>query len=99
MKKITKATFKAFIKKNAANLHIAQTSRFDGMTDCVENCNGAALKPAQPADIKAPENTLGFAGLWLVGGGRDYFSAYEKNGFKGIEVYNSCGSSIVVIPA
>ncbi len=36
MKKITKATFKSFIKKNEGKLFFQRMSNFDGMTDCVE---------------------------------------------------------------
>lgn len=36
MKKITKTTFKSFLKKNAGNLFIQSVSDFDGMSDCVE---------------------------------------------------------------
>jgi len=36
MKKITKTTFKSFLKKNAGNLFIQFISDFDGMSDCVE---------------------------------------------------------------
>jgi hypothetical protein len=36
MKKMTKTTFKNFIKKNAGNLFIQCAGSFDGMSDCVE---------------------------------------------------------------
>jgi len=36
MKKITKATFKSFVKKNTDKLFIQLCSDFDGMSDCVE---------------------------------------------------------------
>lgn len=36
MKKITKSTFKSFIKKNEGKLYIQTKSDFDGMSDCVE---------------------------------------------------------------
>lgn len=36
MKKITKTTFKSFLKKNAGNLFIQFVSDFDGQSDCVE---------------------------------------------------------------
>lgn len=35
-KKITKSTFKSFIRKNDGKLFIQCVSSFDGMTDCVE---------------------------------------------------------------
>ncbi len=42
--KITKATFKAFIKKNIANLYVLQSSTFDGMTDCLNIQSLSSLK-------------------------------------------------------
>lgn len=36
MKKITKATFKSFIKKNENKMFLQIKSDFDGMSDCVE---------------------------------------------------------------
>lgn len=36
MKKMTKTTFKSFLKKNAGNLFIQSVSDFDGMSDMVE---------------------------------------------------------------
>ena len=96
-KKITKATFKSFIKKNEGKLFTVRKTRFDGMTDSVEN-TGSEISPAVKTESHV-DHTLGLAAVWLVGGGRDYFSHYEKNGFVGIEFYNSCGSGIVAVQA
>lgn len=97
MTKITKATFKKFIRDNNETLHINCKSSFSGMDDCVMQLDGGFRK-AQPTD-NHKEYTLGVdSGLWLVGGGRDYFAAYEDDKFTGIEVYNSCGTSIIAIP-
>lgn len=93
-KKITKATFKSFLKNaQIENLFINVKSSFDGMTDSCEQRNGG-FKPAQKTDSHI-EYTLGFNGIWIVGGGRDYFQVFESNGFKGFEVFNACGSFIV----
>ena len=97
MKKITKATFKSFIKANAANLHINVKRSFDGMIDGCRSYNDG-FEPAT-ATVRHSEHTLGYDSIWLVGGGRDYFDAYEADGFKGIKVYNSCGSFIVGVSA
>lgn len=94
MSKITKATFKSFVKKNRANLLVFEKSRFDGMVDCVMPTENSGFTKAVSADY-AHDNNLGIQGVWLVGGSRDYFTAYEKNGVKGIEVYNCCGSFVV----
>ena len=93
-KKITKATFKAFVNKNRENLFILVKSDFDGMVDGVVECKGTPQK-ARPSDLGHSENTLGINGVWLVGRSRDYFSHYEDEVFRGIKVYNCCGSFIV----
>lgn len=94
MKKVTKATFKSFIKKNEGKLYIKTKSRFDGMTDGIERVNGS-FRQAEASNRDHFKNTLGIDGVWLVGGGRDYFNEVNENGFTGIEVYNCCGSFIV----
>jgi hypothetical protein len=94
-KKITLATFKSFIRKNADALFVNEKSSFDGMVDCVTACEGG-FAPAEALD-KFESHTLGLRGLWLVGGSRDYFKAYEDDKFVGIEVCNCCGRSIVAV--
>ncbi len=44
MKKITKSTFKSFIKKNEGNLYIQTKSDFDGQSDMVEFIPSAQRK-------------------------------------------------------
>lgn len=97
-KKITKATFKSFVRKNAENLMISTESDFDGMQDMVVSCGNRDFRPVTKSE-RSEENTLGIVGLWLVGGGRDYFEAVEKDGFKGIRVWNCCGSSVLAVQA
>lgn len=97
MSKITKATLKSFVKKNAANLHVMMKSRFDGMYDCVMDTGEKAFHPAQRRE-GMEEHTLGISGLWLVGSSGNSFYHYEDDKFVGIEVYNCCGSSIVAVP-
>ena len=93
-KKITRATFKSFIKKNTGKLFVNVKSRFDGMTDGCESVNGG-FSAAIATDDHA-EHTLGISGLWLVGG-RDWFSSYEDDKFTGIEYSNCCGRGIVAV--
>lgn len=97
MSKITKATFKSFLRKNQGNLFIRVGSRFDGMTDCVQEVESPEWSPIEASD-RPCENNLGIAGVWLVHGGRDYFEAVEREGFKGIRVYNCTGSFIIGTP-
>jgi hypothetical protein len=94
MAKITKATFKSFIKKNE-NLHIRTFSEFDGMVDgCVAIDTG--FKPITMSD-RPHTNNLGIQGVWLVGQSRDYFREYNKDGYKGIEVSNCCGNFVIAV--
>ena len=97
MAKITKATFKSFIKKNLGKLFISTRSSFDGMYDCTMPSENKNFTPLTDAD-HVHENNLGYQGIWLVGGARDYFKEYvDANGFVGIDVYNSCGHFIVAV--
>ena len=96
--KITRATFKAFVRRNADNLYIKNLSDFDPMTDCVQQIDGAGFRSVNPSEIDdSKSHTLGISGVWLVGQSRDWFSRYEKDGFRGIEVYNSCGNFVVAV--
>jgi hypothetical protein len=93
MKKITRATFKSFIRKNS-NLFINVKSRFDGMIDGCASVNTSFLRAIREENHL--ENTLGINGLWLVGG-NDRFSHYEDDKFIGIEYYNCCGNGVIAI--
>jgi hypothetical protein len=97
MKKLTLASLKSFVKKNRANLYIRCDSRFDGMVDGLEFNRGAKFNPAMDAD-RVFDNNLGIAGVWVVRGGRDLVSPYEDDKFKGMSVYNCCGSFVVAVP-
>lgn len=97
--KITLSTVKSFVKKNENNLFINLKSSFDGMTDCVEKCNNG-FSPAKKDKTQSISSdyfqaTLGYEGIWLVRGSRDYFQPFENERFLGIEVSNSCGSFII----
>jgi len=97
-KKITLATLKSFVKKNASALHINLKSKFDGMTDGVEQCkDGFSPATQNEWSLSHPSHTLGYLGVWLVGSSRDYLYAYEDEFYTGIKVSNSCGSFIVAI--
>jgi hypothetical protein len=96
MKKITKSTFKSFIKKNRAALLVSRPSSFDGMVDGIVS-NDAGFKPAEEDGFMT--NSLGIKGVWLVNGSRDYFEHYEQGGLVGIRVHNCCGTSIVAVRA
>lgn len=92
--KITRATFKSFIRKAGANLYVKVTSDFDGMVDCVMECDDARFAKAKPTECQT-NYTLGISGLWLS---RDsYFGAYEDSQFTGIQYHNCCGSGVIAI--
>ena len=76
MSKITKATFKSFLRKNEGRLFIKCKSSFDGMTDSVETSRNQAYRPlvklardpARPF-VSQSDNTLCYgigSGIWLV---------------------------------
>jgi len=96
-KKITLATVKSFVKKNLDNLYIRNDSDFDGMQDCVVSCADSSFKRVEIKGSGYSKNTLGIVGAWFVGSSRDYFSEYENESFKGIEVYNSCGCFVLAV--
>lgn len=99
MSKITLATVKSFVRKNGPALHILKKSRFDGMTDGCESTGDREFSPVLKSDLDCDKHTLGIAGAWFVGSSRDYFTPFEKDGFKGFEVYNCCGHFTLAIRA
>jgi len=107
-KKTTLATLKAFIRKNRSNLQIMCKSSFDGMIDGTRYSENPKFRPikvdAEPGSymtfetlMDANKNTLGIAGVWLVGSSRDYIKEYSKDGMFGYEVYNCCGSFVLAL--
>ncbi len=95
MSKITRATFKKFIKNNIDNLYINVFSKIDAMIDGHEHYNEPFTKIVKTDEF--PEARCGIKGCWLVRGSRDYFKEYNKDGFKGIEVLNSCTNFVIAI--
>lgn len=95
MKKITIATVKSFIKMNPDFLFINIKSRFDGMTDGIEDSNGGFQK-ARKLD-RFHNNTLGIAGVWFTPSTRNWCERYEDEFYQGFRVDNCCGCFIVAI--
>jgi len=96
-KRITLATLKAFIRKNAKNLFIMQESHFDGMSDCVEYNREKSFTKVDHTKINLDCNSLGIPGAWVVGGSHNRFTAHDTETHTGIVVYNCCGSFVVAI--
>lgn len=92
--KITLATLKKFIRDNDKNLFIKVLTSFDGMIDMVDDVVDE-FHPITKTEFRT--NDLGIKGLWLVGQSRDYFTPFENETFKGYEIYNCCGSQLLVI--
>ena len=96
MKKITKATYKSFIKNNMDNLFIDVRSSFDGMIDGLNWDKDHGFKKVEVTEDNV-DHTMGIRFSWLVGRGGDRFSAYDDGTFQGIAVVNCCGYFTVAI--
>lgn len=94
-KKITLATVKSFVKKNADKLAINVKSKFDSMTDGCETVKSGFM-PAEKSE-KFIDMTMGIKGAWFVGDSRDYFTPFEDEQRVGISVSNCCGAFILAI--
>ena len=96
MAKATMATVKSFLKKNKGKIFINRTSKFDGMFDLVMPCVGEnftlAVEDGYSIEDALYRRTLGISGAWFVGGSRDSIMPFERNGFRGFQIFNSCGS-------
>lgn len=94
--KITLATLKSFAKRNKGGLFVKETSKFDGMSDMVEQNRDPQWRPTTITDETNYYRT-GIQGIYTVGDSRDYFEIYEDEEYFGIEVYNCCGNSILAV--
>lgn len=94
MKKITKATFKSFLKKNEGKLFIQTKASFDGMSDCVEYIPSKQCRftPLQKATVKDTDYQYALE----QGHSREEIEAYVFSnkytlGYKGIWLVNNSG--------
>lgn len=98
--KITLATLKSFARRNADKIYYKELSRFDGMSDMVENNDNPEWKKSEIIPMNTKNSNYyyrsGILGIYTVGC-RDYFELYEDDTYFGIEVWNSCGSSILAV--
>lgn len=90
--KITKTTLKSFIR-DKQGLYVRHKSRFDGMTDGVEQIPDSRLELVKET-TQCLDKSYGIEGLWVTSD-RNLFKYYNDGQFEGIEIYNCCGSSIV----
>lgn len=96
MSKITRATLKSFVRKNAGKMFIKVKSRFDGMQDGVRDTEDQGFSKCMPAE-GCHEHNLGIQGAWLVLSSNDWYTAYNDGKFTGIEVYNCCGNFTIAV--
>jgi hypothetical protein len=95
-KKITLASFKSFVRKNAGRVMVQVRSRFDSSDDCVRCTQEDTFTEALRSD-RFDAHNLGISGIWLVLGGRDYFTPYSDEQNEGIRVWNCCGSFVLAV--
>lgn len=98
MSKPNIGTVKRFITKKFASgdLYLKVKSKFYGMTDGVEYVKDRGYELAQ-ADTSFHECTLGIQGIWIVSGsGCNLIKEVTEGDLVGYEVYNCCGSFIVL---
>ena len=96
MSRITKTTFKSFLRRNfEQGVYVKVLSHFNGCTDGVEDVRDEFRK------IKAidfEKRNFGVSGISLVGGPRgDYFKSYDRDGWQGIRCDNCCGAFVVAM--
>ena len=95
MKKITKATVKSFIRKNAGKIYVKVESSFSGMTDAIERIeDDFDLAKESTRNV---DHTFGIEGAWFVGHSRDYCRPYEDEKYNGFYIHNACGSFVLAI--
>ena len=106
-KRITRVTFKKFIRDNAEGLHVMRLPGFDGATDFEQSVDRQEFEKIDPAKVNMEaRNDFGIRGVWLVGEGMDFFQWYDgdkdaprRKGFKGIRVSNCCRDFVVAVEA
>ena len=99
-KRITRTTFKKFIRDNEEGLHVMRLSGFDGATDFEQSVDRPEFEKIDPAKVNMEaRNDFGIRGVWLVGDGGDFFQWYDRKGFKGIRVSNCCRDFVVAVEA
>lgn len=92
MKKITKTTFKSFLKKNEENLYIQTKSDFDGMSDCVEyiSSNQRRFVPLKKGTVSERDYQYGAEhGRTREEVEASFFSNKNTLGYSGIWLVNS----------
>lgn len=100
MDRITRTTFKKFLRDHREELYVMRFSGFDGTTDFEQSEPNPEFRKVDPQEVNMEaRNDFGIRGVWLVGGGGDFFQWYGLKGFKGIRVSNCCRDFVVAVEA
>jgi len=68
------------------------------MIDCVDKCHDQSFYKVEKEERERfNDNSLGIKNAYFVGSSRDYFQPYDRDGFKGYEIYNCVGSFILAV--
>ena len=89
--KLTRNHLKRLAKKD--NLYLNLKSSFSGMTDGIEPIN-SGFEPIERVSNNMTDYNLGINGVWSIKG-RDSLEHYDDGIYKGISVFNSCGSFVL----
>lgn len=92
-KRLTRTQLYKFVRENYGKLYMEVTSSFDGMTDCVQSCEGGFHKVRH---TPWSDRQMGI-GAWCVLGGRDYIRPFDNGTMVGYSVSNCCGSFTVAV--
>jgi hypothetical protein len=86
-KRITNATFQAFVRKNAERLYVRTTWQCTSIDDGF-----------RPAEVRVGSDDLEIVGVKLAHH-RNFFLPFNDNGLVGYAVLNCFGRFVVAIPA
>lgn len=91
-KKFTMSSLKSWIRKNVDTLQIRESTRFDGMVDCVMPSEDQSWGKVGSINF-TDKHTLGISCAWFVGESRDYLYPKTVNDkIVSVFVSNCCGS-------
>lgn len=97
-KRITKATFKSFIRKNADRLYVRTSWEFNSIDDGYHSSVDYGFTPAAVRVLNNDPMDLEVVGVKLAHD-RNFFLPFNDKGLVGYAVINFYGKFIVAIPA
>jgi hypothetical protein len=97
MAKFTMSSVKSFVRKNKGNLKIKTKYVYDASVDGCVYVNRTSFVPVVKTSLHE-QHTLGMAGAWFVGGGRDMVSPIlSGDKVVGFKCFNGCASFEVMV--